>query len=134
MLIQGPLALDWGRRKWGLFPRLENGELSGVNPPTAHRSDLWMRQSIHVGGMPEWVFVKVHTHGLTESNSRLFTAGDMAAAFKGLAVRAGQTGCCVHFASARELFNMIRAAEDGNRGNPDDFRDYVVSKPPLLVL
>jgi hypothetical protein len=30
----------------------------------------------------------------------------------------------VHFATAREAFNMVAAAIDGKRGEPNDFRNY----------
>ena len=38
VLIQGPLALDWRRRKAGVLPRLENGELTAVHPPDRARA------------------------------------------------------------------------------------------------
>jgi hypothetical protein len=30
----------------------------------------------------------------------------------------------IHFASAREAFNMVMAAVDGHEGNPNQYRDY----------
>src|SRR5271166_4413500 len=35
MIIQGPLVLNWRRRKWGILPRIENGCLQGCQPPRA---------------------------------------------------------------------------------------------------
>jgi len=32
LMMQGPLALNWRSRKWGVLPRLENAELSGTQP------------------------------------------------------------------------------------------------------
>jgi hypothetical protein len=133
MLIQGPLALDWGRRKWGLLPRIENSEISMVNPPTPGRASLWFKQHIHVAGRPDWAFVKLHTHGLANGNSGLFTSGRMAGDFRFLADWCDRSaGCKLHFVSAREMFNVVRAAEDGMAGNPDDFRDYEISRPPAV--
>ena len=63
MIIQGPLALNWTSRKWGILPRIENGELTYDNPPTPERIDRWIRQHIDVKGQPHWIFVKLHTHG-----------------------------------------------------------------------
>lgn len=63
LMIQGPLTLDWGRRKAGVLPRIENGELSADNPPRAPRARLWADCGISVEGAEEHVFVKVHTHG-----------------------------------------------------------------------
>jgi len=38
----------------------------------------------------------------------------------------------LHYVSAREMVNMIRAAEAGKSGNPGDYRDYEISAPPRL--
>ena len=35
----------------------------------------------------------------------------------------------LHYVTAREAFNIVRAAEDGKSGNPGDFRDYVIPHP-----
>ncbi len=48
LMIQGPLVLDWSRRKWGLAPRLENGCIQGNQPPSASRLDLWLRARVQV--------------------------------------------------------------------------------------
>jgi hypothetical protein len=133
LLIQGPLALDWRRRKWGLLPRLENSEISGANPLTLQRAGLWVRQHIHVAGRPEWAFVKAHTHGLADKNRRLFMSGDMAAAFLEISAEFGaKAGCIAHLVSAREMFNIVCAAEDGKAGDPELFRNYAISRPPVL--
>ena len=62
-MIQGPLALDWGKRKFGFIPGIENGDLTGYRPPTLARLKLWLKTVIHVVGRPDWVFIKLHTHG-----------------------------------------------------------------------
>ena len=49
--------------------RLENGAITGDDPPTAARVKTWIDQAIHIEGRPEWVFVKVHTHGAIESTA-----------------------------------------------------------------
>ena len=42
MLIQGPLVLDWGRRKWGLVPRIENGCIQSNQPAGIDRLHAWL--------------------------------------------------------------------------------------------
>ena len=37
----------------------------------------------------------------------------------------------LHYVTAREMFNVARAAMDGHRGNPNDYRDYVLPPPPI---
>jgi hypothetical protein len=68
MLIQGPLLLDWGNRKWGLLPRIENACLQGSQPPSLERLRLWLKARVQVPTRPDWFFVKLHTHGANEAN------------------------------------------------------------------
>jgi hypothetical protein len=35
----------------------------------------------------------------------------------------------LHYVTAREAFNIVKAAEAGHSGNPDDFRDFVLPPP-----
>lgn len=125
MLITGPLGLDLRRRKWGLLPRLENGELSDVNRPLTRRLALWARQAIHVRGRPEWVFVKTHCHGCASDN---LLAGDIRKLGRLLkAMFDDGTRWRMHWVTAREMYNIVRAAEDGASGDPGQFRDYEVA-------
>src|SRR5207253_2080398 len=48
LMIQGPLVLDWRRRKWGVVPRIENACLQRNQPPTIDRLDLWLRAAVRV--------------------------------------------------------------------------------------
>ena len=128
LMITGPLAL--ARKGRGL--RLENGALTGQDPPTAARVDSWVSQGIHIAGRPEWVFVKVHTHGALESTaaSLLGAGGDvMHAALQ----RYTRNGWKLHYVTAREMYNVARAAMDGKVGEPSDYFDYLVKPPPIAA-
>ena len=35
----------------------------------------------------------------------------------------------LHYVTAREAYNIVRAAEDGKTGDPDAYRDYDISHP-----
>ena len=130
MLIQGPLALDWRRRKWGFFPRIDNGGITHFNPPAPGRVDLWAKQHIHIGGRPEWVFVKTYCHGMIPSTSRVFLGGAMRRAHEHLQRRYNDgQGWSLHYVTAREMHNIARAAEDGLSGNPGEYRDYAIAPP-----
>jgi hypothetical protein len=39
----------------------------------------------------------------------------------------------LHYVTAREMFNIVKAAEDGHVGNPNDYRDYVLKSPSYSV-
>jgi hypothetical protein len=45
---------------------------------------------------------------------------------------AQQSGFRLHYVSAREMVNILHAAEDGHTGDAGAWRDYLYSKPPLL--
>ena len=36
----------------------------------------------------------------------------------------------LHYVTARELYNLVKAAEAGRQGDPEEYRDYLV-KPPV---
>ena len=114
LLIQGPLALDWRRRKWGILPRLENAELHGGFPPTMPRFDLWLRAGVGVVGRPDWVFVKLHTHGALERNANMLLGEPMRAFHRDLAAYAAQRpGLQYHYVTAREMAELVHQAEAG---------------------
>ncbi len=130
MMISGPLGLNWQARKWGLVPRLENGEVSGINPASAERLSLWQRIGIHVPGRADWVVLKLHTHGAAPANRSALLGPAMVAFHDALAkLGAGPDPWQLHYVTARELFNIIKAAEAGCEGSPDAYRDYLVTGP-----
>ena len=127
MMIPGPLTFNWSSRKWGLIPRIENGEIQGSNLPTTERIRLWVDTHIHVKGQPEWVFVKVSCHG-AEDRSREALLGQVAEEmYSELEARYRGGLYRLHYVTARELFNVIKAAEAGKSGNPTEYYDYVLS-------
>ena len=130
LIVQGPLGLNWRQRKWGLMPRIENADVRATNPPSPQRTDLWIHQHIHVKGRPEWVFVKVHTHGCQEMDMDTLLGEPAEAMYADLERRYndGQRHV-LHYVSAREMVNIIKAAEQGLGGNPSQYRDHWLSRP-----
>ena len=96
MMIQGPLVLNWRRRKWGILPRIENGCLQGNQPPDPDRLDDWLRARVQVPTRPDWYFVKLHTHGAKEENQRVLL-GEPMRKFHRSAGPEGQGGSPVSF-------------------------------------
>ena len=35
----------------------------------------------------------------------------------------------LHYVTAREVYNIIKAAEHGRQGNPGEYRDYILPRP-----
>ena len=126
LVIQGPLMLNLGRRKRGwIFPGIENGELTGVNPPTMNRLRLWRQAVISVRGRPEWLFIKLHCHGM-DPRDKAAMLGKPIQQFlcELIGQPQRQRKYVVHFVTAREMVNIAVAACDGRSGNPGQYRDY----------
>lgn len=126
LLVQGPLTLNWSARKKGLLPAIENGELGYGRPPTADRFQLWLQQNIHVESKGDWLFIKLHTHGAPEKNADVLLGDEMSSFLLGLADMCESLKCHLHYVTARELYNIVKAAEAGESGIPDDFRNYLL--------
>ncbi len=125
LLVQGPLGLNWECRKFGFLPRVDNADLTKVNPPTESRLRLWLRLHIHVVGRPEWTFIKLHCHGAPPPNSEVFLGDPYRQFHEHLAAElTGAKNWRLHYVTARELVNIVHAAEDGHSGNAGEFRDY----------
>ena len=131
MIVQGPLVLRWKRRFGIPVPAIENGDIRADNPPTPARIEAWVRAGVHVRGRPDWVFVKVHTHGTQTRDMEALLGPPVARMFDYLesAYNDG-TRHKLHYVSAREMYNVIRAAEHGETGDPGLYRDYVIPPPP----
>jgi hypothetical protein len=126
LLVQGPLAISWRRSKRPL--RIEAAGISASDPPSEARLRTWIRQWVHVDGRPEWTFVKVHAHGAPEKNARVLLGEPMARMHEALARLRAREGWHVHYVTAREMYNVARAAMDGLRGSPAQYFDYEI--PP----
>lgn len=130
MIVQGPLGLSWSDRKFGVIPRIENSDVRTSSPPTAARIDAWVDTGIHVQGKPEWIFVKVHTHGTQERDMDTVLGEPMRQAFEYLQRRYNDGKAWkLHYVSARETYNIIKAAEAGLSGDPGAYRDHLISRP-----
>ena len=134
LLFTGPLVFDWRRRVHGLpVPRLDGGVLAANYPADLDRLHRWANAAISVRGRPTWIFVKLFCHGFFDADQDA-VIGEMGRRFWGEAMEyAERTGeFKIHFASAREVFNIAMAAVDGLQGEPGLYRDYklkLIMKP-----
>jgi hypothetical protein len=123
LLIQGPLTFDMRRRIWKIFPGLENGAIdsSDAHLPTLERFVSWVDADVAIAGRPEWIFVKVYTHGAVEHNAAALLGAPMAA-FHTDINRAFNDGSRyrLHYVTAYEMATLVKAAEAGLEGSPRD--------------
>ncbi len=118
LIVTGPLALNWRRRRRGVLPAVENGDLTGINPPARDRTDVWVRTAVQVSGFPNWIFVKAYTHGGQERNAARLLGEDsgLASLFADLLARYNDgERYILHFSTPWEIFRAVRVLESGDR-------------------
>ena len=126
IIFTGPLVFDWSRRVRGLpVPRLEDGALAENYPLTLNRFNNWRNAHISVAGRPEWIFIKLYSHGFFEWDQDAMIGEQLKRFMTEVLELSERTReFKVHFASAREAFNMVMAAVDGLDGEPGEYRDH----------
>ncbi len=134
LLVQGVLALNWHRRKWGVFPRVENSDITGANPPTRDRFHLWLCHAPRIAGREDWAIVKLHSHGAVEANSAVFLGERMKNFHRYLCEDwAARDGHALHYVTAREMVNVIRAAESGAGDFEPSQLDFCYPRPAISL-
>jgi hypothetical protein len=129
LMIEGPLAL--ARRPGSRAVRIESSALDASDPPSPRRLETWVNQNITIEGRPEWTFVKVHTHGAPENNAEIMLGERIAEMHRLLGERYNDgTKWKLHYVTAREMYNVARAAMDGKSGSPAQWLDYEIAPPP----
>jgi hypothetical protein len=126
-LMQGPLAINW--RAPG-YPRIENASLTDENWGRPDRVRTWLDCGVHVKGRPDWMFIKLHTHGGVERDfDALF--GEKAFQMHTTLNEMYNDGTRMklHYVTARQAYNLAKAAERGLGGDPLQYRDLVLGRP-----
>ena len=65
MIFQGPIYVDWNGKY------VESASIERFTKYHSRRISAWRQAGIHVKGRPEWLFVKLHTHGMQSRDSFL---------------------------------------------------------------
>ncbi len=122
LIFTGPLVFNW---KGFPVPRIDDGALAENQTSDTARLNRWLSANVIVKNRPEWVFVKLYCHGFFDYDQSA-SIGEKARRFFSEVIENGEktNDYKVHFASAREAFNMISAAIDGKTGTPNEFRNY----------
>lgn len=129
LFIQGVIGLRWRSRTHRLKPSIEQANIDVSDYPAAARIDYWIDKRIHVSGRPEWLFVKIHTHGAREEDKETLLGSPADAMYSYLEKKYNdKRNYLLHYVSAREMYNIIKAAEAGESGNPNNYRDYLIPR------
>lgn len=132
MMFTGPMMINWSDWRFRTHPTIDDGDLYADMLPDIDRFDLWLKADVHITDGPNWVFVRPHTHGCNPFGgieANLGPAMDRMLTEVEEKYRDNDK-YRLHYMTAREAYNVAKAAEAGKSGNPDDYRDYII-KPYL---
>ena len=123
LIFQGPISMSWD----GGY---DYGAVEYYSLPTKKRVERWIAANIHVKDRPEWIFVKVYSHGI--QSQKVILNNYLSKMIIDLISVAREKDMMLHFMTAREGFNVVKAAEDKLYGNPEDFKNYKISPPKYI--
>jgi hypothetical protein len=130
MMFQGPLVFAPTLNVRRLFLDLDDANLHEAMPPAPFRVERWLRANVHVSQRPDWIFIKLWAHGVSTPGDEEATTG---AGFDAMLSHLENTyndrkHYVLHYITAREAYNLARAAAEGATGAPESYLDRYV--PP----
>lgn len=129
LMIPGIVGIRWTSRIHPFKPSLEASNLGGRDVATPARVDFLVRNAVTIKGRPEWKFIKLHTHGAPEANWQANLGAEADAMYSRLETKYNDgKKYTLHYVAAREMYNIIKAAEAGKSGDPNQYRDFEI--PP----
>jgi len=126
LIMTGPLVFNWTRRLSGLpVPRIDDGALTANQTLDLDRFNRWVSANVTVDGRSDWIFVKLYCHGFFGDDQSKCIGEEAKRFFGTLLEESAKRGTYqIHFATAREAFNIAAAAIDRQSGNPSNYRDF----------
>ncbi|HFD31976.1 MAG TPA: hypothetical protein ENJ28_04585 [Gammaproteobacteria bacterium] len=130
MIIQGILGLRYDKKKKYKIA-IDYSDLDYNDPPTPLRVDYWVKNSIGIIGRPNWRLIKLHTHGGREIrfDSNFGESADIAFQHLEQHYNDGKK-YVLHYVTAREMYNIVKAAEGFLSWDGNNTRDFLI-KPYL---
>lgn len=127
IIFPGSLSINWKDWRHGVYPSIEDGNITEGNPPSPLRIDHWIHEGITVKGQPDWIFVKIFCHGAEETSLPILMGKELDDMYAYLELKYNDNRRFIlHYATAREVYNIVKAAEAGKTGNPNNYRDYLI--------
>jgi hypothetical protein len=130
LMVQGPLVPHMKRKGVLIRPAMDDSDLAACRRYDKGRLNRWVQTQIHVQGRPDRIFIKLHCHGAADNNREALLGSDFEALFSQAesSYNDGQR-YRLHYATAREMFNIIKATEAGIAGDVDQARDWLLPPP-----
>ena len=129
LLIQGPLSLYLQKTEGKARPAVDDGDIASYRRFRPERLDRWVESGIHVAGRPDIVYIKLHSHGAADANREAMLGADLELLFSDAEARYNDgVKYRLHYVTAREMFNIVKATE-ANADCPIEIaRDWTLKK------
>ena len=127
--------MRWASRTHLFKPSIEQSNISGADVPFPARIDYWINKRVHVKGKSDWIIIKIHGHGASaeKADREILLSREFDRMFTYLEEKYNdKQKFFLHYVSAREMSNIIKAAESGEEGNPNIYRDYIIPRYSYL--
>ncbi|WP_145246511.1 hypothetical protein [Aeoliella mucimassa] len=121
MIFQGPCGFNH-RTVW-----FEDAAVESYSPISRERLNAWASPHVHVQGRPEWLFIKLHCHGM--QSKELWCKPQVRQMFEWMKEEWHTDNRRLHFVNAREAYNIAKAAEAGKQGDPADYVNFEIAQP-----
>jgi len=130
MMIQGMLGIRFVKRIKSMCLAIEDADISNSNAPTKRRIDYWVKNGLTIKGKPNMRFIKLHTHGAWEGcmDSLLSDGADYMYSYLESKYNDGEK-YRLHYVTAREMYNVIKAIEFGIQDITKEHRDFIIKRP-----
>ena len=123
MIFEGPLIFSPSLTARHLFLDLDDGDIHATEHASPTRADRWIRANVHVAERPDWIFVKLFSHGASTPGDVESVLGQDYSDMLSYLEREYNDGTkyVLHYVTAREAYNLARAAADGAAGDPGQY-------------
>jgi hypothetical protein len=133
LMVPGIIGLRWKSRTHLFKPSIEASNLDCTDIPFPKRIDYLVNNAIRVKGNLNCRFIKLHTHGAREDTWDVLFGNKADEMYQYLDRKYNdRKNYILHYVTAREMYNIIKALEAEEKGDPNEFRDYLV--PPYQYL
>ncbi len=133
MLIQGVLGLRWHSSVHRYKPSIETSNISRSDYLFPERIDYLVNNAVRVDGQPNWFFIKLHTHGCRDMDFVSIFGDQADKAYTYLENKYNdKRNYVLHYVSAREMYNIIKASEAGLRDWASGYRDFIIPRYSYL--
>ena len=132
LMIQGIIGMRWKSRIHKLKPSIESSNIAKPDDLTPGRIDYCIQNAVQIKGRPEWLFIKLHTHGCREVDFDCLFGETASGMYEYLCKTYNSNNFSLHFTTAREMYNIVKAAEANQKGDPNEYRDFIIPRYEYL--